>query len=132
MTTEVTLTVEARNAQADALARLLDGGSVKVYSGTPPANVSTALSGNTLLATCQLNATSAPAASGGVLTFNSITDDSDIDASGTASFYRLFKTDGTTAVIQGSVATSGGSMTIADTALVAAGTLSISALTYTV
>ncbi len=132
MTTEVTLTVEARNAQADALARLLDGGSVKVYSGTPPANVSTALSGNTLLATCPLNATSAPAASGGVLTFNSITDDSDIDASGTASFYRLFKTDGTTAVIQGSVATSGGSMTIADTALVAAGTLSISALTYTV
>jgi hypothetical protein len=132
MATTVTLTVEARNAQADALARLLDNGSIKVYDGTPPADVTTALSGNTLLATCPLSATSAPAASSGTLTFNAITDDSSIDASGTASFYRTFKTDGTTAVTQGSVATSGGSMTIADTALVSGGTLAISSMTHTV
>lgn len=132
MATTVTLTAEARNAQADALARLLDNGSVKVYDGTPPANVSTALSGNTLLGTCPLSATSAPAASSGVLTFNAITDDSSIDASGTASFYRTYKSDGTTAVTQGTVGTSGESMTIANTALVAGGTLSISSFTHTV
>ncbi len=132
MTTEVTLTVEARNAQADALARLLDNGSIKVYSGSAPANVDAALSGNTLLATCPLSATSAPAAASGSLTFNTITDDSSIDASGNAAFYRTFKADGTTAVTQGTVGTSGESMTLADLALVAGGTLSISSMTHTV
>lgn len=132
MATTVSLTAEAENAQADALARLLDNGSVKVYDGTPPADVSTALSGNTLLATCDLSATSAPAASGGVLTFNAISDDTNIDATGTATFYRTFKTDGTTAVTQGTVGTSGESMTLANTSLVAGGTLSISSFTHTV
>ena len=132
MTTEVTLTVEARNSQADAIARLLDNGSVKVYSGTPPANVDAALSGNTLLATNPLSATSAPAASAGAITFSTITDDSSIDATGTASFYRTFKTDGTTPVTQGSVAVSGGSMTLADLALVAGNVFAIASFVHTV
>lgn len=132
MATTVSLTAEAENAQADALARLLDNGSVKVYDGTVPTDVSTALSGNTLLATCALSATSAPAASGGVLTFNAISDDTSIDATGTATFYRTFKSDGTTAVTQGTVGTSGESMTLANTSLVAGGTLSISSFTHTV
>lgn len=132
MATTVSLTAEAENAQADALARLLDNGSVKVYDGTVPTDVSTALSGNTLLATCALSATSAPAAAGGVLTFNAISDDTSIDATGTATFYRTFKADGTTAVTQGTVGTSGESMTLANTSLVAGGTLSISSFTHTV
>ena len=107
MTTEVTITVDARNAQADALARKLDDGSVKIYDGTPPANVDAALSGNTLLATNELSATSAPAASAGAITFNTISDDVSIDADGTASFYRSYETDGVTAVTQGSVGTTG-------------------------
>lgn len=132
MATTVSLTAEAENAQADALARLLDNGSVKVYDGTVPTDVSTALSGNTLLATCALSATSAPAAVGGVLTFNAISDDTSIDATGTATFYRTFKADGTTAVTQGTAGTSGESMTLANTSLVAGGTLSISSFTHTV
>ena len=132
MTTEVTLTIEARNDQADALARLLDNGSVKVYDGTPPADVTVALSGNTLLATNPLSATSAPAASAGAITFNTITDDASIDASGTASFYRSFKSDGTTAVTQGSVGVSGESMTLADLALVAGNVFAIASWVHTV
>lgn len=134
MTTQVTLTVEARNAQADALARLLDNGSIKVYAGTPPANVSAALSGNTVLAECPLAATSAPAAVNGTLTYNAITDDSSINATGTATFYRTFKANGTTAVTQGSVgvAASGESLILDDVALVATGVLAISSATHTV
>lgn len=132
MTTEVTLTIEARNAQADALARLLDNGSVKVYDGAVPADVTVALSGNTLLATNALSATSAPAASAGAITFNTISDDASIDASGNASFYRSYKTDGTTAVTQGTVGTSGESMTLADLALVITEVFEITSWVHTV
>ena len=44
-----------RNAMLDQLRTLLDagaaGGTIKIYTGTQPANADTALSGNTLLGT---------------------------------------------------------------------------------
>lgn len=97
----------ARNAQADALARLLDGGFIKLYTGTQATDANTAVGAQTLLGTLNLNATSAPAASAGVLTFNAITSDTDADATGTATWFRALKSDGTTVVLDGSVGSSG-------------------------
>ena len=61
----------------------------------------------TLLADLTCNATFAAAASNGVLTLNAITSDSSADATGTATHFRIYKSDGTTAVLQGDVGTSG-------------------------
>jgi hypothetical protein len=99
MAKDTQLSTEAVNAEADALARLLDNGYMRIYSGTKPATANTALSGNTLLAELRFAATSAPAAAAGVLTFNGLTADSDADATGTASFARCLKSDGTSAVM---------------------------------
>jgi len=133
MTTTVSVASATRNAQADALARHLDSGSIKIYSGSVPATADTALSGNTLLASLPLQPTSAPAASSGTLTFDTTgLSDSDIDASGVASFYRSYRTDGTTVVTQGLVGTSGFSMTLADINLIATGTVTVTSFTHTV
>lgn len=102
------LAVARRNEQLDALIDNMNSGKFRVYSGTRPTDADTALSGNTLLAELTLNATSAPSSSGGVLTCNSITGDTSADATGTASFVRLFQSDGTTAVADFSVSATGG------------------------
>jgi hypothetical protein len=68
-------------------------GTVKVYSGTVPANVGTALTGQTLLATLTLSDPGG-SVSNGVLTFSAITEDSSGDANGTPTFARIADSDG--------------------------------------
>lgn len=89
------LLTPTRNAVGDALiAQVGANGQIKFYAGTPPANVNTALGANTLLGTLACSATFAPAASGGQVVVNPITDDSAADATGAAAFYRVFKSGG--------------------------------------
>lgn len=83
---------------------------LKLYSGTQPTNPDTALSGNTLLATLTCNATAFGTAASGILTAGAISNGTGAAGAGTgttATFFRLFKSDGTTAVIDGSVGLSG-------------------------
>lgn len=123
----------ARNAKADALARLLDNGYFRVYSGPQPANADTAVGGgNTLLAELRFNATSADAAVAGVLTFNAITGDAAANASGTATWFRALQSDGSTVVLDGSVAEGGADANINKAAIVAGAPVNITSLTYTV
>jgi len=68
-------------------------GTVKVYSGTVPANVGTAITDQTLLATLTLSYPCG-SVSNGVLTFSAITEDSSGDANGTPTFARLADSDG--------------------------------------
>jgi hypothetical protein len=63
-------------------------GTVKVYSGTVPANVGTAITDQTLLATLTLS-DPCGSVSNGVLTFSAITEDSSGDANGTPTFARI-------------------------------------------
>lgn len=82
-------------------------GLLRIYEGTAPADVNTAITSQTLLAELTCNSTFAPSASNGVLTLNAITQDSSANATGTASFFRI-TTSGGTAVIQGTVTATGG------------------------
>lgn len=120
------------NAQADALATLLNNGYLRIYDGTQAATADTAIGAQVLLAELRFNATAAPAASGGVLTFNAITADSSANASGTASWFRAVKSDGTTAVLDGSVGTGTHNLVIATTTITAAQTVSCSSFTHDV
>ena len=121
-----------RNAQLDAITTAVGtSGILRIYSGSRPANVAAAISG-TLLAECVCNASAfAAAASGGVLTANAISNDSSANASGTASHYRLFRSDGTTAVIDGDVSTSGADLNLDNTSINSGQVVSITSFTIT-
>jgi hypothetical protein len=120
------------NPQADALSDLADNGYLRIYDGTQPATADTAISTQVLLAELRFNATSAPAASNGVLTFNAITQDSSANNTGTASWFRALKSDGSTALFDGSVGTSGSDINIATTSIVAGAIVGVSSFVYTV
>lgn len=121
----------AANAAADAVAALLNNGYLRIYSGTQPADADTALSGNTLLAELRFNATAFGAASAAVATANAITSDTSADATGTATFFRALKSDGTTVVFDGSVGTSGADLNLNSVAIQSGAAVSVSSFTYT-
>ena len=121
-----------RNAQLDAITTAVGtSGILRIYSGSRPANVAAAITG-TLLAELVCNASAfAAAASGGVLTANAISNDSSANASGTASHYRLFQSNGTTAVIDGDVSTSGADLNLDNTSINSGQVVSITSFTIT-
>lgn len=108
------MTLSISNAAAidacDAIVDLCDAGTTNpqatlvIYSGTPPANVDTALSGNTVLAQLAMSnpafGPAADAAPGATATAGAIADDTSADATGTATFFRILDRDNTP-VIQG-------------------------------
>jgi hypothetical protein len=118
-----------RNAKLDAITTFAgNSGKLRIYSGTRPATGGTA---TTLLAELTANATFAPAASGGVLTLNAITQDSSADATGTATWFRWLKSDGTTIVMDGNVGTSGSDLNLNTTSIVAAAAVSVTSFVIT-
>jgi hypothetical protein len=124
------LSTAIRNAELDAITSAIGtSGLLRFYDGTAPANVGTALSGNTLLATLPLSATAAPAASSGLLTFNAITSGTGL-ANGTGTFWRLL-TSGGTAVAQGNLGTSGSDINLNSTGVTIGVAVSVSSLTVT-
>lgn len=120
-----------RNAQLDAVTTAVGAsGKLRIYSGTRPANVAAAITG-TLLAELTLNATFAPAASTGVLTLNAITSDASADATGTATHFRIFQSNGTTAVVDGDVSTSGADLNLNSVSITSGGSVAVSSFTIT-
>lgn len=93
----------AANAAANAIGPLLNTGYLRLYDGTQPANANTAVSTQNKLAELRLNSTFSPTAVAGVLTANAISDDTSADATGTATWFRALKSDGTTIIMDGSV-----------------------------
>jgi hypothetical protein len=102
-------------------------GLLRIYDGTRPATGGAA---TTLLAELTCNATFAPAASGGTLTLNAITQDSSANATGTATWFRI-TTSGGTAVIDGNVGTSGSDLNLTTTAIVSGQPVSVSSFVIT-
>lgn len=124
----------AANAEADAFSDLLDNGYFRIYSGVRPATADTALSGNTLLAELRIANPASGAAVAGVITFSTVTSDTAADATGTATFYRAFKSDGTSAVVDGQVTATGGGgdATINSTAIQINAQVDLTSWTHTV
>lgn len=120
--------VALRNAKLDAITTFVGAsGKLRIYSGTRPA---TGGAITTLLVELTMNATFAPAASSGVLTANAITSGTAV-ATGTATWARLFKSDGTTIALDLGVGTSGQEVTIATTSIVTSATVACSSLVIT-
>lgn len=121
------LSTALRSAMIDAIWTAIGtSGKVRIYSGTQPATGGTA---TTLLAELPLSATAGTTTSG-VGTFNAITNDSSADNTGTASWCRVL-TSGNTAVIDGTVGTSGADLNLNTVSIVSGGPVAISSWTIT-
>lgn len=121
----------AVNAAADAVSDLLDNGYLRIYDGTQAVTADTAIGAQVLLAELRFNATASGAAVAGVLTFNAFTADASANATGTASWFRALKSDGTTAVFDGTVGTATTDLVVATTSFVTAAIISVTSFTYT-
>ncbi len=119
-----------RTALANAMAGLWNSGTVKIYSGSQPADPQTAPSG-TLLATINIPSTAFGAASSGVAS-KSGTWSATVANSGTAGWFRMTSSD-TTEIMDGTVDVAGNSpdMVLDSTSLVASGTVTVSTFTIT-
>jgi hypothetical protein len=120
------------NGQADNLSTRLNNGWLRIYSGTQPTNADTAIGAQVLLAELRFNATAAPAASNGVLTFNALTADTSANATGTAAWYRAFESNGTTVVMDGSVGTTDSNLILNSVAIQSGAQVSVTGFTHTV
>ena len=95
-----------RNARLDTITTFAGNGALlRIYDGTRPATGGTA---TTLLAELTCGSPLAAGASSGVLTFDSVTQDASANATGTATWFRIVKSDGTTHVLDGTVTATGG------------------------
>ncbi|MDQ3024110.1 MAG: hypothetical protein M3R04_06985 [bacterium] len=118
-----------RNARLDAITTFAGGScKLRIYDGTRPATGGTA---TTLLAELTCNATFAPAAASSVLTLNAITQDTTADATGTATWARILKSDGTTIVLDCSVGTAGTDIVLNTASIVINAIVSVTSATIT-
>lgn len=123
----------AVNAEADALAVLADHGWVDVMDGAQPATGDTAITTQVVLASLRLNATAFGSASNGVITANAITSGVAV-ASGTASWFRVYQSDHTTALWDGNCGVTGSTsnLELSTTTIVSGQTVAASSLTHTI
>lgn len=125
-------TATLRNNMLDEITGVAGGSALlRIYDGTRPTDADTAVGAQTLLAELTCNATFAPAASGGVLTLNAISDDTAANATGTASWFRITTSGGATTVLDGDVGTSGSDLNLNSTSITINGTVSVTSFTIT-
>jgi hypothetical protein len=108
----IQLSVAARNGRLDAIETEAGASAIlKIRTGAQPANCAAADSGS-VLATLNLPADYMSAAAAGVKSKTGTWSDTLADAAGTAAHFRLYKTDGTTCVLQGSVGQGSGDLSL--------------------
>lgn len=121
----------AASKEADQVCGELNSGYLRIYDGTQPTNADTAIGAQVLLAELRFGATAFAAASNGVAAANAITADSSANATGTASWFRALKSDGTTVIFDGSVGTSGCDLNLNTVSIVSAAEVAVSSFSYT-
>lgn len=121
----VTFVTLTKQAMLNAIATDWGAGALlRIYSGTPPADAFTALSGNSILAVVTLTPAAATASGNGATknmlgTTQSTTGLAAAGAGTNATFYRVYASDGTTVKEQGSITVTGGGgdMTVANVSI---------------
>lgn len=122
-----------RNAIVDLFDDYCNAGAgaatLAIRTGAAPAATTDGDSG-TLLATLTFSDPAFGAGAAGVITADAITDDADIDATGTAAHFRIKDSNGLV-VAQGSVGTSGADINFNSVSFVASGRARITSMTIT-
>jgi hypothetical protein len=125
-------TAEAANAACDAMAALLNGGTLKIYTAGSgvPATAADAITDQVLLGTLTLGNPAFGSAANGVATANAITGDTSADATGTAAFFRLL-TSGGASRVQGLCGTSGSDLNLNSVSIQSGAAIDVTSLTLT-
>lgn len=129
------MTLGLASATRDAFATSLNtsagtSAKIRIYSSPKP-TTGGAVGAAVQLAELTGNATAFGTVSAGVLTVNAITGDAAADATGTAFWFRVVKSDGTTFAFDGDVSTTGSDLNLNTTAIVAGATVNITSFSFT-
>jgi hypothetical protein len=122
---------EAANTACDAMAALANSGFLRIYDGTKPATADTAVTSQVLLAELTMNATAFGAAVAGVATANAVTQDASANNTGTATWFRVWKSNGTSPLWDGTVGISGTDLVLNSVAISSGAAVSITSFTVT-
>ena len=131
MANNLQISFAAADTEANALAPLCNSGKLRIYSGTVPVRADDVIGAAVLLAELTMGATAFGASASGVITANAITG-ANAGATGTASFYRIWNSAGTTCYVQGLVGTSASDLNLNSTSISSGAAVSVTALTHTV
>lgn len=113
-----------RDAQQQGLITYAGSNAIiRIYSGSQPANANTAISTQTLLVSLNISGAFGTD-SNGTLTFSTVNNGTAV-ASGTASFFRIVKSDGTTVIMDGSIGTSSADLVLNTTTIATNDTVAI-------
>jgi len=126
--------VSIRNAMLDLITtRAGNGALLRIYDSTGTGRPATggAVTTQVLLAELTCGTPFAGSAASGVLTLSSITQDSSANNSGTATWFRIVKSDGTTFVLDGNVGASGSDLNLTTTTIVSGQPVSVTSFTIT-
>ena len=131
------LATTARNAAADGIVDLVDAGAgagtIVIRTGAQPSNPQTAATG-TVLATLTFSDPAFGNAATGTATASAITSDTNVDATGTAGWARVYDSDGADpgdAVMDMDIGQGSGTLSFDNTSFIAGGTAAISSMTLT-
>ena len=132
MAHEIKVSTEAANIKADAWATATNAGFTRIYPGVKPATANAALRGALLLGELTFGNPAFGAAVAGLVTANAITKDAAADNNGTAQFYRLFQSDGTTPMGDGTcgITGSGSDLEMPNVAITAGGEITCTGFTH--
>lgn len=123
-----------RNARMTAVGDAIDGGTgagkLRIYDGTRPADADTAITSQNLLAELPLSDPCLASVTGGVATFDTITDEASAVGSGTATWFRIVDGDDN-AIVDGNVGTSGADLNLSSVSITAGGVVSVTSLVWT-
>lgn len=127
----IQLATSTRNARLDAIETDAGVSAVlKIRTGGAPADCGTADSG-TVLATLNLPSDWLAAASGGTKAKSGTWQDASADAAGTAAHFRVYKSDGTTCILQGSCGIGSGDLQLDNTSIAVGQVVTVTAFTLT-
>jgi hypothetical protein len=127
----IQLSTAVRNARLDAIETAIGTAAVmKIFDGSLPANCGAADAGD-VLATLTLPSDWLAAASSGSKAKSGTWEDASADDTGTAQYFRIYASDGTTCHLQGTVGVGSGDLQVNTTSFVAAGAVTITSFSLT-
>jgi hypothetical protein len=127
----IQLSVACRNARLDAIeTEAAASPKLKIRTGAQPTDCATADSGS-VLATFDLPSDAFATAASGAKAKTGTWQETAADATGTAAHFRLYKTDGTTCVMQGSVGAGSGDLSLDSVSITVGQQVTITTFTIT-
>lgn len=133
MANDPKISYAAANAMMDALDTAVAAGKLRIYdsASAPPTNADDSIGSDSQLAELTFGTPAFGDSSNGTLTANAITADSSADATGTADYFRIWNSAGTTCYFQGTVGTASCDLNLNSTSIQSGANVSVTSLTLT-